>query len=124
LVDVAKRDGAHRHAYYEAFARTAVFFLAHAGASVACGELLRVAQVNEGVEVSVGDKDDIPTAASVAAVGPSARDVFLAAETATAVSPAASAHNDARLINKKPHILSRKKTRGVSHEHSSIILHD
>ena len=56
-------------------------------------------EMEEGVVMYARYQDDVPTAASVAAAGPAARDELLAPEGHAAVAAVASLHPDSCLVN-------------------------
>jgi len=82
-------DGADRHAQDEVFAAAAVAVRAHAVLAALGAEDAGVAEVDQRVEVAVGDGPDAAAAAAVAARGPTLRHVLLAPEGGRAIAAVA-----------------------------------
>jgi hypothetical protein len=85
-------DRADRHAQFHVLAAAAVAVRAHAVLAALGAEDARVAEIDERVEVAVGDGVDAAAAAAVAARRAALRHVFLAPEGGRAI--AAVAGND------------------------------
>ena len=77
--------------------------------TVGCGVLTLVAEVHQGGEVVVGDKNDVTAATAVAAVRAASRHEFFAVEGHRAVAALAGMQPDGRGINKITgcHVLPR-----------------
>ena len=95
----------------QVFAGTPVHFLFGAGAAVIGHEAFLVTEV-ERVERGLDFKDDIAALAAVAAIGPTARDVFLPAEMHDAIAALAGFYVDFYLIDEHDSIVT-KKTYGL-----------
>src|SRR5207237_338044 len=82
-----------------------------ATASAALGSpVLAVDDVSKTVGAGNGADDDIAALAAVTAVGPAARDVFLAAEAQATVPPVSTANVDFNPINEHDNPLGKTRT--------------
>src|SRR5690606_5448169 len=87
-IDAVHR-GAGRHGDQHVLATLAVHLPAHAVLAALGSELLLVAEVDQGVEVLVGDQVHAAAIATVATVRPTQRNELLAPETHAAVAAVA-----------------------------------
>ena len=79
-------EGAGRHAEGEVGSAFTGHFLSHSGESVFCVPVFAVPEVEECVDVWVGDDDDVSAFPAVAAVGSSFGNIFFASHGDAAVA--------------------------------------
>ena len=92
-------DGADRHAQHDVLARLAVAIRGAAVLAALGEEFARVAVVDQGVDVAVGDHDHAAALAAIATVRAALGDVFLAAERNHAVAAVAGGHVDLGFVD-------------------------
>src|SRR5690606_17553501 len=91
--------GADRHPDHHVLAGLAEHLPAHAVLTALRGVVALVAEVDQGVEVLVGDQPDAAAVAAVATVRATERDELLAAEADAAVAAVAGRHEDLRFVD-------------------------
>src|SRR5581483_9104099 len=89
----------HRHTQDDILGAPAVLLAAHAALAVLGAVNARVAVIDQRVDVAVGDGPDAAAAATVAAVGPAARNVLLAPEADGAIPALAGVDLDHGLVD-------------------------
>ena len=99
--------GADGHAQHDIFRATTVLVGAAAVLAALRAMDARIAIVDQRVDVAIGDGVDAAAASAVAAVGPAARDVLLAAERCDAVAAVAGDDLDRRFVEEF-HVPSRR----------------
>src|SRR5690606_26731206 len=111
-------DVDHHRAYRDGddlvLAALAVHLAAHAVLAALGLELALVAEVDQGVEVLVGQQPDVAALAAVAAVRPAQRDELLAPEAHAAVAAVAGSDGDFSFVDQ----LHGAGTRGMGNEGS------
>src|SRR6185312_1478544 len=100
LLAVIEDFGADRHAQHQLLAVCAGTLAAGAAAPVLGAEMLPVAIVDEGVEIVLGDDDDVSALAAVAAVRAAELDELLAAKAHRAAPAIAALQVDFALVEK------------------------
>src|SRR6185369_10874184 len=88
-----------RHAQNDVVRAAAVLVSAVTVLAVLRAMDARVAVFDEGIDVAIRDRDDAAAAAAVAAVGPAARNVLLAAEGRRAVAAVAGDDVDVDFVD-------------------------
>ena len=84
--------GANRHAQHDIVAILAGARLPHAGAAIACKEMLLIAKIDQRVQPVHGLDPDIATTPAIAAIGAAIFDIFLAPEADAAIAASTGAY--------------------------------